>query len=210
MTPLEQARQEAAWKTRVVAQMTEELAEQDAKLQKLTGERQQLSTTLRETFGRMIAAFADVDFDAEACDRDEVYSLADTLIAVLHQYIPSANVSPRTAVIRDVLDEMKRQDATWGEQNHPDLYADDPYRNERYYAAEAAAWKAENAGRVYQQNTLGASKDQNCAWDGILLEEVFEALEEADPVKRRKELVQVAGVAMQWVAAIDRREATTS
>ena len=43
------------------------------------------------------------------------------------------------------------------------------------------------------------------AWDGILLEEVYEAFAEEDPIKLRSELVQVAAVAVQWIAAIDRR-----
>ena len=42
------------------------------------------------------------------------------------------------------------------------------------------------------------------SWDAILLEEVFEALAEADPVRRRAELVQVAAVAAAEIEAIDR------
>ncbi len=46
---------------------------------------------------------------------------------------------------------------------------------------------------------------QNDNWRDILLEEVFEALAEEEPKELRKELVQVAAVAAQWVEAIDRR-----
>ena len=42
------------------------------------------------------------------------------------------------------------------------------------------------------------------SWDAILLEEVFEALAESDPVRRRAELVQVAAVAAAEIEAIDR------
>ena len=41
----------------------------------------------------------------------------------------------------------------------------------------------------------------------ILAEEVAEALAETDPAKLRAELVQVAAVAVQWVEAIDGRQA---
>lgn len=44
-------------------------------------------------------------------------------------------------------------------------------------------------------------------WRDILAEEFNEALAESDPDRLRAELVQVAAVAVNWVEAIDRREA---
>ena len=39
----------------------------------------------------------------------------------------------------------------------------------------------------------------------VLLEEVSEALAEDDPARLREELLQVAGVAVLWIEALDRR-----
>jgi hypothetical protein len=93
--------------------------------------------------------------------------------------------------------EMRRQDDMWGEQNHPD-YPGDVARSRGHarYAAAADAWKAENAERA---------ASGRLAWDGILLEEVYEALGESDEDKMREELIQVAAVALQWAGAIRRR-----
>jgi hypothetical protein len=105
-----------------------------------------------------------------------------------------------TSVAIDVLDERRRQDQKWGIQNHPDVSEpDDP----DYVAMvvessmdRAEHWKAENARRVEQGNL---------SWDGILLEEVYEALAETDPERKAEELIQVAAVAQVWVECIDRR-----
>jgi hypothetical protein len=100
----------------------------------------------------------------------------------------------RKRVIDQVWDERRRQDDKWGEQNHPDIgprsHAD-PYPPE-----EADDWKERNTDRA---------ADGTLSWDGILLEEVYEALSELDPAKLRAELVQVAAVAVAWIEAIDRR-----
>lgn len=116
------------------------------------------------------------------------------------------------AVLGDVRDERVRQDERWGEQHHPDY---DPHdissvvRGE--YAFRAERWKAINAQRAdpgcevkHRRPTASCT-----AWDGILLEEVFEALAEEDSAKLRAELVQVAAVACAWVEAIDRRETSS-
>ncbi len=102
-------------------------------------------------------------------------------------------------VLEDVYDERIRQEERWGEQNHPPLAPESAHWARRIlYGAEAEEWKRENASRV-QGDAL--------AWDGILLEEVYEALAEEDPTRIREELIQVAAVAVCWVQAIDRQEA---
>lgn len=87
--------------------------------------------------------------------------------------------SPRAArshITNDVFDEMERQDKKWGEQNHSPL-----------------------------------------GWLAILTEEVGEVAKEAtraippvvdqfDAVAYRKELVQVAAVAMNAIESLDRQE----
>lgn len=103
-------------------------------------------------------------------------------------------------VAREVLQERSQQDARWGEQNHPDLsnYSATA-QDARIYADKAEIWKGVNGNRV-QAGRL--------SWDGILLEEVYEALEQAgkgDLGQLRQELIQVAAVATCWVEALDRR-----
>jgi NTP pyrophosphatase (non-canonical NTP hydrolase) len=67
--------------------------------------------------------------------------------------------------LQDIMEERKRQDDKWGEQNHPDLY-----------------------------------------WLGILMEEAGELAKDIIEGKNpKKELVQVAAVALAWLEAIDRR-----
>lgn len=111
------------------------------------------------------------------------------------------------SVLEEVSQERERQDTKWGEQNPPDV---NPSRDLRYagpptvhtthenYGHDANNWKFINEDRA---------KEDKTAWDGILLEEVYEALAEADPAKLRVELVQVAAVAVAWIEAIDRRTA---
>jgi hypothetical protein len=93
----------------------------------------------------------------------------------------------------EVVAERERQIAKWGVQDHPSSYSE----NERRVAERASVrWKRVNDARV-AEGTL--------TWDGILLEEVYEALAESDPAARRAELIQVAAVALAEVEAIDRR-----
>lgn len=117
----------------------------------------------------------------------------------------SGYVNPK---LRTVLDEVhgerRRQDEKWGQQNHPDVYGPLPHAWRQRYEARANGWKDDNAARVMEQNARGVPSDRNAAWDGILLEEVYEALAEVDPIARRAELIQVAAVAAAEVEAIDR------
>ena len=94
-------------------------------------------------------------------------------------------------------EEMYRQNERWGEQNHPDM---PPGPNLNTYASAARYWKRVNDT---------AAQNGNPTWDGILQEEVFEALEQAElgnEVNLRTELIQVAAVALQWAGAIRRRQ----
>ena len=98
---------------------------------------------------------------------------------------------PLIALLAEVAAEMAWQDERWGEQNHPDgtCLAED------IRIAETA--KSRNDYFV-EQDVL--------TWRDILWEEVAEAFAEKDPDRLREELIQVAAVATQWAAAIDRRE----
>jgi hypothetical protein len=95
-------------------------------------------------------------------------------------------------IASEIAVERLNQVETWGQQDHPSSYGESDRRQ-----AERTAdhWKAINAARV-ELDVL--------AWDGILLEEVYEALAEIDPLLRRQELVQVAAVAAAEIESIDR------
>jgi type IV pilus biogenesis protein CpaD/CtpE len=98
-----------------------------------------------------------------------------------------------TAVEREIRDERDRQDAKWGEQNHPDGTGPDGNRQAMADMARELCQRLAAIGVV--------------TFYHILLEEVYEAMAEEDPARLRAELIQVAAVAAQWVEAIDRRTA---
>ena len=97
--------------------------------------------------------------------------------------------------LAEIAAERARQDAKWGEQNHPDgtgLAHDDTYARVARDACEIAA------------------SHGKCTYRLILNEEVAEAFAESDPAKLRARLVQVAAVAVAWIECIDRRTAATT
>jgi thiosulfate/3-mercaptopyruvate sulfurtransferase len=95
------------------------------------------------------------------------------------------------AITGEIAAERRRQVTRWGRQDHPSI---GPAGSEPF-GPLADRWKAVNDARM----ETGAH-----SWDAILLEEVFEALAEADPARRRTELVQLAAVAAAEIEAIDR------
>lgn len=97
------------------------------------------------------------------------------------------------AIAAEVVQERVNQVQTWGQQDHPSSFGE----TARQYAEDRAnEYKWTNAARV---------AGDVLTWDGILLEEVYEALAEKDDARRREELVQVAAVALAEIEAIDRR-----
>lgn len=94
-------------------------------------------------------------------------------------------------VLEEVYLERERQDAKWGEQNHPDYTG----------ISEVDRMAADAARKMCDE----AFKSGVGAWRYILLEEVLEAFAESDPARLRAELIQVAAVAIAWVECIDRR-----
>lgn len=99
-------------------------------------------------------------------------------------------------VLLDVATERKAQDAQWGQQDHTNIHGEGARRS---YASQADYWKQVNAARV---------ADDVVSWDGILLEEVYEAISEAGGTSLRDELVQVAAVAVAWIECLDRATAS--
>jgi hypothetical protein len=119
--------------------------------------------------------------------------LASRILVQVAAYM-GRTLGPDARILGEIQAERARQDAKWGEQNHPDGTGLAPDM-QRHLADEARAL-CERAFR-----------DGFGAWAHILMEEVREANAESDPVKLRAELVQVAAVAIAWIGAIDRRAA---
>lgn len=113
------------------------------------------------------------------------------------------------AVLQEVRLERARQDAKWGEQNHPDA---DPVLLSRDGGVTPKRLAEEHGvptGTRGEQRCQTYESRGEANWLAILAEEVGEASDEiahGDTAALRGELVQVAAVATAWVEAIDRRE----
>ena len=95
--------------------------------------------------------------------------------------------------------ETKRQVEKWGVQHHPDFvqwYDSDPVGRCIAYGVPSE----DAAKEQCQTRNYGKGDD----WAAILIEEVSEAIS-AVGADIRKELIQVAAVALSWVADIDER-----
>lgn len=117
--------------------------------------------------------------------------------------------APRGAetVLGEIAQERLRQDAKWGQQNHLDGTGPRvPFGGRLCYMADAAR-DARLATNAAADKTPGLEHHGPLTWRHILLEEVFEALAEAEPAALRAELVQIGAVSVAWVEAIDRRTA---
>lgn len=135
----------------------------------------------------------------------ETENPVDTTPALAADQVIVTAPTARAKVLLALNEERDRQDAKWGEQNHPDGTG----TGMRPLAgiglkptANASAWAA---GAKVSTDELAAAGI--VTYSDILLEEIFEALAEHDPEKLRNELVQSAAVIVQWVEAIDRRSA---
>jgi thiosulfate/3-mercaptopyruvate sulfurtransferase len=95
------------------------------------------------------------------------------------------------AIAAEIAAERRRQVTRWGRQDHPSIGP----AGVGPFVPVVGRWREINDARM----VTGAH-----SWDAILLEEVFEALVEVDPARRRAELVQVAAVAAAEIEAIDR------
>jgi len=119
-------------------------------------------------------------------------ALGSRLLADVAAYM-GRTLGPDAAILAEVQNERERQDARWGEQNHPNGTGLNYQR--------ALADEARTACDAAFRNGHGT-------WRHILEEEVAEAAAEKDPSALRAELIQVAAVAVNWVGAIDRRAST--
>lgn len=129
---------------------------------------------------------------------------------------PTLFNTPGVKAFAEAVDaERQRQLAKFGEQHHPDVEPRDiPAVTHPYYASRADIWKQVNNERATPSTSgrclahcadMDGEPHTHTAWDGVLLEEVYEALAEDDPARLRAELVQVAAVCAAWIADLDQR-----
>ena len=112
-------------------------------------------------------------------------------------------MSKRTPqVLCEVAVERERQDRKWGEQNHRGATGGEGWRGVSGDALrEIRRANAEQAKRACAE----AASDGRLSWRHILREEVDEAVAEDEGPALRRELLQVAAVAVAWIECIDRR-----
>lgn len=126
----------------------------------------------------------------------------------------SQPLSSLDIVLVEIADERGRQDAKWGEQNHPLV---DPDVIEWVRGAPSAGIVQRAIAQFYGVPTAELARKRCQAngpeqdnWAAILLEEFCEFLEAAglgDDMAARAELVQLGAVAAAAVEAMDRRRA---
>lgn len=98
----------------------------------------------------------------------------------------------RTDALNCIARERERQDAKWGEQNHPD--------------GTSCDIRSVKAAQVTREQCQAAAEGGYITWRHILAEEVAEAFAEEDLESLADELIQVAAVATAWVESIYRRQ----
>jgi len=148
--------------------------------------------------GALLLAFADYLIE-HASLPSSVYA---QLARECAEYLPDA-----ATILWEIAEERSRQNAKWGEQNHPDGTGPDVHwlngpRNQQWPAPVEASGQAL---AEYFRNRCKANSPDDDNYLDILMEEVAEAFAENDPARLRTELIQVAAVATQWVETIDRR-----
>lgn len=109
---------------------------------------------------------------------------------------------PTVIVLQEVAAERTAQDEKWGQQNHPSGTGPTLIVPFHGYAEQAA----EKAKALCDSEHHAG----NGTWQHILSEEFLEALAEPEIEHHvealRRELLQVAAVAVAWVECIDRRK----
>jgi hypothetical protein len=112
-------------------------------------------------------------------------------------------MSPAYDVLIDVLEERRKQDKKWGEQNHPDGTGPDVVWIDR---GEHLLDSAAEVRDFFRDRTNSNAESEKLTWLDIALEELAEAFAESDPLELRKELVQAAAVLVAWIECIDRNK----
>lgn len=106
-------------------------------------------------------------------------------------------------VLSEVAQERIRQRIKWGLQHLADG------------TGESVIWNGftgpakEQADAARARTQAGEDKGSRETWADVLFEEAWEAAAESDPVLLRKELIQVAAVAVQWIEDLDSNPRTS-
>ncbi len=109
---------------------------------------------------------------------------------------PAHISDPIRGVLAEVAEERLAQNAKWGEQNHPDGTG---------YKLDLPGFAADVQRDRFRDVIDEDAREGRLTWMGILTEEVLEVNAETNPAAIRRELIQVAAVAVAHIEAIDRR-----
>jgi hypothetical protein len=105
-------------------------------------------------------------------------------------------------VLEEIAQERARQDAKWGEQNHPSVSP----LSQHGMIPNPIALHLPISADCARQMCERRFREGNGSWTDIALEEFCEAVEVGnDDAKCRAELVQLAAVVAAWIECIDRR-----
>jgi hypothetical protein len=101
-------------------------------------------------------------------------------------------------MLLDLLEQMQRAHDKFGDQfGVPDV----PARDSAGYGIRSVI-----AGEIFAREACEvAFGREEGSWAHIAVEELAEAIDAPDDASRREELLQLAGVALRWVQAIDAR-----
>lgn len=117
----------------------------------------------------------------------------------------AALTAARARIFSQIQAERGKQQAKWGPcQQLPDV----PSRQYRQGMSVFTHHQVPRASEA-RQACQDAARVRECAWSHVLLEEVFEALEEAEAGNieaLKEELTQCAAVISQWLEDIELRE----
>jgi hypothetical protein len=105
----------------------------------------------------------------------------------------------RARVLGEVDTERTRQEMKWGQQDHP-------FANRRESYSVPHLYNHRSLSSLARDRCDQRFKEGSGTYADILLEEVYEAIDALDDHEARKELVQVAAVAVAAIQAIDRRQ----
>lgn len=104
-------------------------------------------------------------------------------------------------ILNEIRQERIKQDAKWGEQNHPIL---DPTLIGRDPVRMCEEFEIPSESRAKQLCDLNAARG-TCTWMHILVEEVSETASCGSNVEAlRKELIQTAAVVVAAIESLDR------
>lgn len=113
-----------------------------------------------------------------------------------------AKIEPKKSIYTEIIEERQRQEAKWGQQNHPIVIINrDP--EDSYEDAVASKYEipTESRSKILCESAV---LTKSLTWAEILIEEVSEALCAKTKKEQRKELIEVAAVAIAAIESLDR------